>query len=295
MPIASTPKLLHEELELLSHAIEGDTFHFAVVQWHHFSLVKQAEEYLRQQFPERLALSLAVKGHTYDTFTEKIYEQGKGFIFIKDFEALLTDPDLYIAFNQRRGKFARMPVSIIGFIPPGEQYVEQCIRHLPDWWSVLTLLAELHAPSATIERPTTSWTEQPAVSTLGGTGQSERLEEIQNLQKRLAEIAIAPENAKLLDSLYRQLIEVCTTAGFYQMGLDAANKWLKAAFDLDYENAAPDVFSQVLDRLGVLEQDLGHYARAARLLEKALEIDLQNFGKEHPNVAVRQSNLANVY
>ncbi|MCD4745132.1 MAG: tetratricopeptide repeat protein, partial [Bacteroidales bacterium] len=31
------------------------------------------------------------------------------------------------------------------------------------------------------------------------------------------------------------------------------------------------------------------------LLESALKSGLKNFGEKHPNVAVRQSNLANVY
>jgi len=295
MPIASTPKPLHEELELLSHAIEGDIFHFAVVQWHHFSLVKQAEEYLRREYPERAVLSIRVQGQSYEALTEKMYGQGTGFIFIEDFENLLADPDLYIAFNQRRGKFARMPISIIGFIPPGERFVEQCIRHLPDWWSVLTLLAELHAPPPPLEQPTSSWIEPPAFSTLGGTRQPERLEEIQNLQKRLAEIAIAPENAKLLDNLNGQLLEILQTAGLYQAGLDTADQWLKVAFALDYEHTAPEAFASVLNWLGVFEQYLGHYDRAARLMEKALEIERKNFGEEYPNVSVYQSNLALVY
>jgi tetratricopeptide (TPR) repeat protein len=295
MPTANTLRPLHEELHLLARAVEGDTFHFVVVQWHHLTLVKQAEEYLRQQYPERAVLAIRVQGQSYEALTEKMYGQGTGFLFIEDFENLLADPDLYIAFNQRRGKFARMPVSIIGFIPPGERFVEQCIRHLPDWWSVRTLLAELHAPPAPLEQPTFSWIEPPAFSTLGGPGQPERLEEIQNLQKRLTEIAIAPENVKLLDNLYGQLLEILQTAGLYQAGLDAANQWLKVAFALDYEHKAPNTFASALNWLGVFEQYLGHYTRAARLMERALEIESKYLGEEYPNIAVYQSNLANVY
>ncbi len=40
---------------------------------------------------------------------------------------------------------------------------------------------------------------------------------------------------------------------------------------------------------------LGRYAEAVELLESALKSDLKNFGKDHPNVAIRQLNLAAVY
>ncbi len=101
MPTANTSNPLHEELELLAHAVEGDTFHFVVAQWRHFSLIQQAKDYLRQRFPERSALSLRVSGHTYDSLTEQIYRHGKGFVFVEDFENLLETPDLYVAFIER--------------------------------------------------------------------------------------------------------------------------------------------------------------------------------------------------
>jgi len=295
MPTDNTLKPLHEELELLAHAVEGDTFHFVVAQWHHFSLIKQVENYLRQQFPERSALSLRVKDHNYDALTEQIYHLHKGFVFIEDFENLLDDPNLYVAFNQRRGKIAQLPLCVVCFLPPGNDHVKKCIQRLPDWWSVLTFFAELAAPEVAKADRQPAFQEPSRTSTLGGGEQQERLEEIQSLKKRLSNVEINPENAKLLDRLYSQLLELCQTAGLYQMGLDAANEWLKAALTLDYENTAPDAYSLILDRIGTFEEHLGNYARAARLMEKALEIDLKNFGNEHPNVAVRQSNLANVY
>lgn len=285
---------LHEELQLLARATEGDTFHYAVVQWNHFSLIKQAQKFLRQQYPERPALSLVVKGQTYESLTEQIYRQGNGFIFIEDFENLLDNPDLYIAFNQRRGKFARLPLSIIGFIPSGKRFVEMCVKRLPDWWSVLTILAELNVENVGAEKHT-AFQEPSKISTLGGSHNQERLEEIQNLQKRISQLEATPENAKRIDGLYRQLLEICETAGLYQLGLDIANEWLKVAFALDYENTAADSYSLIFDRIGTFEQYLGHYDRAARLREKALEIYLKNFGKEHLNVAALLSNLASVY
>jgi Tetratricopeptide repeat len=42
-------------------------------------------------------------------------------------------------------------------------------------------------------------------------------------------------------------------------------------------------------------EDLGRYIEAAELLENALKSGLANFGKDHPDVAIRQWNLATVY
>ena len=296
MPTAKTSEPLREELQLLARAVEGDTFHFVVVQWGHFSLVQRTKDYLRQQYPERPALSLRAEGLTYEALMGPIYQAGTGFVFFDDFENLLNNPDLCVPFNQRRGKIARMTISVVCFIPPGEGYVELCRQRLPDWWSVLTWLAELTDAGADIIPTVTSqFQEALQVSTLGGPQQHDRLEEIRRLQNRLAEIEVLPQNASLIDSLYLQILELYQTAGLYQLGLTAADKWLETAFALDYEETAPDIYAQILDRIGTFEQYLGHYDRAARLLEAALVSNLKNYGADHPTVAVSQSNLAMVY
>ena len=44
--------------------------------------------------------------------------------------------------------------------------------------------------------------------------------------------------------------------------------------------------------LATVLQDLGDYAGAKELLEKAMRSDEQNFGPEHPTTALSYSNLA---
>ncbi|MCY7350306.1 MAG: tetratricopeptide repeat protein, partial [Cytophagaceae bacterium] len=298
MLTANTSKTLPEELELLSRAVEGDTFHFVVVQWGHYSHIQRTKDHLRQQYPERPALSLRAKGQTYEGLMEPIYQQGGGFVFFDDFEHLLDNPDLCVAFNQRRGKLARLPLSVVCFIPPGARYVELCIRRLPDWWSVLTFLLELTddvAENNGSGLKSHQFQEIINSSTLGGPQQQERVDEIQRLQKRLSEISVESQNAKLLDALFSSLLELCRTAGLYQLGLAAANEWLKIAFGLEYEKTAPATYSTILDRIGTFEKYLGHFDRAARLLETALAANLKHYGPDHPTVAISQSNLATVY
>lgn len=45
------------------------------------------------------------------------------------------------------------------------------------------------------------------------------------------------------------------------------------------------------NNLAIAYQDLGNYKQAKRLLTKALQLDTQNFGKNHPNTLVSLSNL----
>jgi len=49
------------------------------------------------------------------------------------------------------------------------------------------------------------------------------------------------------------------------------------------------------NNLAIVYRNLGEYEKARDLLESALQSDLDNFGSDHPTVAVRHSNLANVY
>jgi tetratricopeptide (TPR) repeat protein len=57
----------------------------------------------------------------------------------------------------------------------------------------------------------------------------------------------------------------------------------------------PEKVSTLWNNLALVLSDLGHYPRAAQLLESALASNLRNFGEQHPTVAVSQSNLALVY
>ncbi len=326
---------LHEELQLLSRAIEGDTFHFVVVQWHHRSLIAQAEAYLRQVYPERPTLMLKVADHTYHSLVETMYAHGRGIIFIEDFENLLQDPDLYVAFNQRRGRFTRMPVAVVAFLPPGNEYIEQCSRRLADWWSILTILIELQPEKRAPTEGQILTVEE--FSTLGGLTPEERHQAMQQIEHRLAGIALTPENAGLIHQLYRHLLTISKTSAFYEKGRAAAHVWLNSTSVLKTKETQPKVYAEILDWAAYFERMLGHYSEAMRLEEQALQIaletlgpdddfttelrsnlatvyqalgdyarardlleaalasDLKNFGADHPTVAVGQSNLAVVY
>ncbi len=285
---------LHEELQLLARAIEGDTFHFVVVQWHHRTLIARAEAYLRQVYPERPILVLKVAGHTYSSLMQKMYDHGRGIIFMEDFENLLQDPDLYVAFNQRRGRFARMPITIVAFLPPGSEYIEQCSSRLADWWSVLTILIELWPENKADIRSRMLPIEEE-FSTLGGLTPEERQQAIQQIEYRLADVAPAPENAGLIHQLYRQLLTIAKTSALYEKGRTTAQAWLNSASVLKTRETQPKVYAEILDRAAYFERMLGNYPEALRLEQQALQIALETLRPDDDFTAELRSNLATVY
>ena len=147
MPTASLTSV-PEELHLLARAVEGDIFHFVVVQWNYFTQIKLSESFLRGHFEDRAAISVKSAGNTYEGVMQKINSISGGFVFFEDFDFLLSNPDIYVSLNQRRGMLARKPLTIVAFLPPGAHYVRQCEKNLPDWWSVLSFRTELVFPES---------------------------------------------------------------------------------------------------------------------------------------------------
>jgi len=137
-----------EELHLLARAVEGDIFHFVVVQWNYFTQIKLSESFLQGHFKDRAAISVKSAGNTYEGVMQKINSISGGFVFFEDFDCLLSNPDIYVSLNQRRGMLARKPLTIVAFLPPGAHYVRQCEKNLPDWLSVLSFRTELDFPES---------------------------------------------------------------------------------------------------------------------------------------------------
>ena len=322
---------LHEELELLRRILQEETFRFVLAEYNHFDAVKQAEVFIRKQFPRRSLLILHIKGNNFRRFSKQMHEFGRGIVFVPDFDELFRpeNDDFRIAFNQRRDWLAERPVALLCFLPPGA--LRKVMESLPDFWSRRD--AEL-----------TLWTELPererglpiapgAPSSLGGLRAGEKTAELQRLRSEIA--AADPGNFTLLDSLYRQLLPLLEDTGDYSAGLEAARNYFLLADRYDARSPSITDLTYAHDRLAIFHQYLGHYTdadfhfrkalqlakqageetdisrvqnnyanllgdlgeydKARDLLEAALASDLKNFGPDHPNVAVSQSNLALVY
>ena len=62
-----------------------------------------------------------------------------------------------------------------------------------------------------------------------------------------------------------------------------------------FREAKTEQISHLLDRIAHLDENFGNYRAAQEFGKRAMEINIELFGPDHPTVAVRQSNLANVY
>jgi tetratricopeptide (TPR) repeat protein len=73
---------------------------------------------------------------------------------------------------------------------------------------------------------------------------------------------------------------------------DKAKTHLTAALQEAEQLNSPQTLTLVLTRLALVHLDLAHYQQAEPLLRRALEIGERSFGTDHPTVALRLNNLA---
>ena len=323
------PIPIHEELERLCRILREEIFRFVLVEYNHIDAIKQAEQFIRTAYPRRSILELKVGGHRFQHFSDQIHAFKKGIVFIPDFDELFRDEnsDFRIAFNQRRDWLALQPLALVCFVPAGG--LPKVMEGMPDFWSrrdaELEMFVQHQERSGLI-------LQDSRPSTLGGTNAEEKNAELQRLRSEIA--AADPNNFSQLDNLYRQLLPLLEDIGDYREGLEAARQYYhlanlqnEAVYDADsliYAHERQALFHQQLgqyadavfhskkalelaaqlgdvNRLSIAEndmalvlQDLGDYAGAKQLLEKAMASDEKNFGPDHPNTVVRYSNLATV-
>ena len=114
------------------------------------------------------------------------------------------------------------------------------------------------------------------------------------LEKSKQVIRIIKENKQIDESAataYNNLGLILRNQGNYQEAISS----FEEALNLIQQSNSKNQETTTLSNLANVYTDIGQYDKATKLLEKTLQTDLQNFGENHPNVAVRLSNLANVY
>jgi tetratricopeptide (TPR) repeat protein len=260
MPTASLTSV-PEELHLLARAVEGDVFHFVVVQWSYFTQIKLSESFLRGHFKDRAAISVRSKGSTYEEIMQKINSISGGFVFFEDFDCLLSNPDIYVSLNQRRGMLARKPLTIVAFLPPGAHYVRQCEKNLPDWWSVLSFRTELDFPESAKQ----ILGEYPAYySSLNPWPSPRSRYRANKLISRLN-----GDDTKLSESVKTELLarlsEELVSGGFFAEGESFFRGYLSKVKERD------ELFYRLLVYLARFKHQLGEYRQEVELLEMVLE------------------------
>ncbi|MDX1908253.1 MAG: tetratricopeptide repeat protein [Bacteroidia bacterium] len=319
----------YEELQLLGRMLREEQFRFILAEYNHMSAIRQAEDFVRKTYPRRSILFVTIKGSHFRRFSRQIKDFKQGIVFIPDFDELFRpeNDDFRIAFNQRRDWLAQQPLALIAFLPAGG--LPTVMQGMPDFWSrrdaELSLLVNPPERSGLVM-------QTPHISSIGGLNAADKTAELQRMNAEIA--AADPNNFSQLDNLYRQLLPLLEDIGDYQAGLVAArdyhylahrqddaygdlpslryahdclatfHRYLGQYTDAEYharkalelaEISGDEVaITDTQNNLALVLQDLGDYAGAKVLLEKAMASAERNFGELHPTTAVSYSNLATV-
>jgi hypothetical protein len=96
------------------------------------------EAALRQMFPDRPFHRLhPVDVDNYAHLMQRLEAAESGIVFFSDFSALLDAAvGLAAGLNQRRDRFAALPVSWICLLPTGAERLRQLQEQLPDFWAI---------------------------------------------------------------------------------------------------------------------------------------------------------------
>ncbi|UBF25366.1 tetratricopeptide repeat protein [Kovacikia minuta CCNUW1] len=121
------------------------------------------------------------------------------------------------------------------------------------------------------------------------------------LQKQIAALEVEDAESPLLASLYVQLGKLygdrlkAGTFADYAQEQDLAIQAYQKAIALQETQDLQTKLATSLNELALLYQSQGRYGDAEPLFLRALEIDEQQLGVNHPTVAIHLNNLANLY
>ncbi len=315
----------HDELQLLGRILREEQFRFVLVEYNHMNVLRQVEDFVRKAYPERPILFLTVKGNHFRRFSRQMKEFGKGIVFIPDFDELFRpeNDDFRIAFNQRRDWLSQQALAMVCFLPSGGSPL--VMKGMPDFWSrrdaglsLLVKQPERVAPSF----------QEPRISTIGGAEAEGKIAERQRLESGIA--ASDPGNFSQLDNLYRQLLPLLEDLGDYKVGLSAAREYHQLVHLHDSDNVLSQQYAHQYqatfhrhlgqysdaeyhartaltlaeasgdeagiassqNNLALVLKDLGNYAEAKSLLEKAIAWAERTIGKQDAITSVIYLNLA---
>ncbi len=326
--------ILEEEIKLLIRAVRNELFHFIIVQYNHYDLVRRVKKELNEIYTNKSSHNFNLEEINQESFIHDIFECKSGLVFIEKFELIFTEEfrSLAIGFNQRRDKFSDFPMQIILFLPFEEKHIHDFKKKLPDVFSIVNPIIQLRLPLS-VGALGNDNNEYESVSDFSNLNEAQQ--EIIRIEERLKNIENGPENTQLIRLLKSNLAKAYIFLANYEKGksileqllnevtpmtdkgseedkLSLENDLALVLKDLgDYENAKKLLQNVMVSNetkygenhpftsisysnLGTILLDLGEYEEAEKLLKKAIVSDEKNFGLDHPKTAMRYSNLATV-
>ncbi len=294
-----------EETAPLFKLLSTPAFRFIIVCYNHYDLLRRLEQDLRQRFPERPFLKLDTAKSTYPQISEALQSMDSGFFWLENFDDALKEErnslgketeemarrnenrrHITAGLNLRRDRWAKSPIALFVFVPmtSNELFARSIMEKMPDLWSFRSLILELRqARSAATVAQTDRRETTPSFSTLGGSTEAEKTNELHRLLGQLEQTPLGETDYLL--TLYPQIVELQTELGHYNQALSTLSDW---------ERIAPEsTLATIYEKRGELFNDSGDVAGALTAFQQALEGYEQAGDKE--NEAWMQIRIGDTY
>ncbi|MCU7615847.1 tetratricopeptide repeat protein [Chryseobacterium sp. PBS4-4] len=282
-----------EEYGILLKAVKNKVFHFIVVQYNHYNLVREAQTLLQQTYPKKKTQKINLLEESTENLISQLLKDNSDVYFIENFQVLFQDENQSVAIgiNQRRDKLSQKKGQIIAFLPNGNAFLRNFQKKMPDLSSITSIIIQLEEEqlkSTDLHSNLSLVTQNDDYDNI-----PDAETEIRRIEKRLNTLSNKSENNNLRIQLISDLAKAYRFTGQYieaKKRLEDLKKYVESLSSESREVVINDICSD----LALVLKDLGDYQQAKIYLEKALNSSIKNFGEEHPTTTISYSNLATV-
>lgn len=285
-------KLNLEQLQKkLIKVLDTNKFRFIFIFYPHIDLREDIKNYITENFTNSNAITLDLEKKTYQDISNILYENDNSFIFIDDFFNILSSPDLYNGFNQRRDKIASKKINLICFINSfnKDSFFKTAIEVIPDLLEFKNAIFEIEPGNNVENKLEIKEVNSSTYSSLGGLTTKSKREEIKRLSEKL-------KNVTSLDHkmyLYNQLATIYKDIGEYEESLNYQEKTLKLSEEILGENDLN--LSARYSNISVIYRIMGKLSEALNYQEKALRLAEKMLGENDPDLATIYNNMSTIY
>jgi tetratricopeptide (TPR) repeat protein len=277
-----------EELNILKRTVASDVFHFIIVQYNHYTLVKETKAFLQSQFPNHAQKTFVLSEDDALDFIPALLLCENGFVFLENAEFLLNEnyKSISIGLNQRRDKYSMQAIQLLTFLPDDVQILRDFKNLMPDVYSIVNPIIILKKARQDGEKNVAL----PDYIFDSYTNVEEALRDIQRIEERLKKLTPNVENLPLIIRLNFNL-----AASYRLVGkIHEAGKILES---LKIKIPEKDLKNHALldNELGIVHLDLGNLDLAKNLIQEAFDFNMKNLGADHPTTITSESNLGMVY
>lgn len=285
-------KLNLEQLQKkLIKVLDTNKFRFIFIFYPHIDLREDIKNYITKDFTNSNAITLNLEKKTYQDISNILYENDNSFIFIDDFFNVLSSPDLYNGFNQRRDKIASKKINLICFINSfnKDSFFKTAIEVIPDLLEFKNAIFEIEPGNNVENKLEIKEVNSSTYSSLGGLTTKSKREEIKRLSEKLKNITSLEHKMYL----YNQLAIIYKDIGEYEESLIYQEKTLKFSEELLGEND-PELASRY-SNIAVIYRIMGKLSKALTYQEKALKLAEKMLGENDPDLAKFYNNMSTIY